>query len=268
MLTRPDQDVPLDGAPLVALRVALTLAAAALSYRFVETPLRRDGFGAVRNLLASIETRLGRPARLATGTAAAMCIGGLVVAVAVMPARPAAAPAVADTSTATAEDTRATSGPPLLFVGDSVMLVAAPELQATFGARATIDAAVGRRFPEGAEIVLGRLRSMPPETVVVVHLGNNYFIDPADLDAFLSRLADRPAVHLLTTRVPLTWQESVNTAVRGSPAQHPNVSVIDWHGASGEPGLLVDGAHTSPEGSRRYADLIARALEPSDPNGE
>lgn len=47
MVTRPDLDVPLHGAPLLALRAALTLTLAALSYRFVELPARRGAIGRV-----------------------------------------------------------------------------------------------------------------------------------------------------------------------------------------------------------------------------
>ena len=47
MVTRPDLDVPLHGAPLLALRAALTVTLAALSYRFVELPARRGAIGRV-----------------------------------------------------------------------------------------------------------------------------------------------------------------------------------------------------------------------------
>jgi peptidoglycan/LPS O-acetylase OafA/YrhL len=45
MITRPQLDVPIEGLPLLALRLALTLALADLSYRFVETPIRRGALG-------------------------------------------------------------------------------------------------------------------------------------------------------------------------------------------------------------------------------
>ncbi|MFP5320109.1 MAG: acyltransferase family protein [Acidimicrobiia bacterium] len=47
MVTRPHLDVPLHGAPLLALRAALTVTLAALSYRFVELPARRGAIGRV-----------------------------------------------------------------------------------------------------------------------------------------------------------------------------------------------------------------------------
>jgi peptidoglycan/LPS O-acetylase OafA/YrhL len=45
MVTRPGLDVPLDGWPLLALRFGLTLVLADLSYRYVETPVRKGALG-------------------------------------------------------------------------------------------------------------------------------------------------------------------------------------------------------------------------------
>jgi hypothetical protein len=45
MVTRPQLDVPFEGLQLLALRLALTLVLAELSYRYVETPVRRGALG-------------------------------------------------------------------------------------------------------------------------------------------------------------------------------------------------------------------------------
>ena len=45
MVTRPQLDVPFESLQLLALRLALTLVLAELSYRFVETPVRRGALG-------------------------------------------------------------------------------------------------------------------------------------------------------------------------------------------------------------------------------
>jgi peptidoglycan/LPS O-acetylase OafA/YrhL len=45
-VTRPDSDIPLRGLPLTILRMVLTFGAAELSYRYVETPLRKGALGA------------------------------------------------------------------------------------------------------------------------------------------------------------------------------------------------------------------------------
>src|SRR5829696_6330293 len=45
MVTRPELDVPLEGLPLLALRLGATVALAHLSYRYIETPVRRGALG-------------------------------------------------------------------------------------------------------------------------------------------------------------------------------------------------------------------------------
>ena len=50
-LTRPVADVPFDGAPLFALQVAITLALAEGSYRWVERPIREGALGRARERL-------------------------------------------------------------------------------------------------------------------------------------------------------------------------------------------------------------------------
>jgi len=51
MVTRPELDVPFGGLPLLALRLSITVLLADLSYRFVETPIRRGALGRAWNTL-------------------------------------------------------------------------------------------------------------------------------------------------------------------------------------------------------------------------
>ncbi len=267
-LTRPNDDVPLDGPVLIALQVALMLALAVLSYRFVEVPFRRHGFAGVRDALRAGDRSAGRRRiRVAAASGAGLALAALVLAVALVPAGTTSIPGLTAGASAAQPDPSTPPDPaaageerPLLFVGDSVMLGAGDGLRAQFGADAVIDAAAGRTFEQGAAVVRGHLRRMPDDTVPVIHLGNNSFIDPARLDALLGDLAARPRVLLLTVRVPLQWQDSVNEAVRAAPDTHPNVQVVDWHGDSGAPGLLVDGAHMNERGIRVYRETLAAAL--------
>jgi peptidoglycan/LPS O-acetylase OafA/YrhL len=45
MVTRPELDVPIEGLPLLAMRLTATVALAHLSYRYIETPVRRGVLG-------------------------------------------------------------------------------------------------------------------------------------------------------------------------------------------------------------------------------
>ena len=71
MVTRPHSDVPLTGIPLLVLRLALTLVAAALSYRFVEEPVRHGAlerwWGRFRTSSGETRRKLAAPLRARRG---------------------------------------------------------------------------------------------------------------------------------------------------------------------------------------------------------
>ena len=83
MVTRPGLDLPLDGLPLLALRLGLTVGIAELSFRFVEMPIRR---GAIQRYAARVKAASGarrKRLRLVAGTMLGATIAG-VVAVALL----------------------------------------------------------------------------------------------------------------------------------------------------------------------------------------
>jgi len=55
MLTRPEDDVSISGAPLVAIQIMLVVGISALSYRFVEQPIRRNGLTGLRRAFATFD---------------------------------------------------------------------------------------------------------------------------------------------------------------------------------------------------------------------
>ena len=57
MVTRPDLDVPIDGLPLLALRLSATVVLADLSYRYIETPIRRGALGRAWRTLREAQDR-------------------------------------------------------------------------------------------------------------------------------------------------------------------------------------------------------------------
>jgi len=100
MLTRPHSDVPLTGTPLLGLRMAITLALAAASYRWVEKPVRDGALGRAWADLRSGVTRRTRPSQTVTGWAlgSLLTVAALSTAVVVghpVPAAPFSAPAAA-----------------------------------------------------------------------------------------------------------------------------------------------------------------------------
>ena len=94
MVTRPGLDVPLDGAPLLALRLAVTLLLAHLSYRYVEQPVRHGALGQAWRAFRETDRPLRRGpglrwAAAATPVAALCVVIGVAVARAEAPEPPA-----------------------------------------------------------------------------------------------------------------------------------------------------------------------------------
>jgi peptidoglycan/LPS O-acetylase OafA/YrhL len=279
MLTRPNDDIPLDGAPLALLQIGLTIGIAALSYKYIETPIRRGGLRALRDGLRRDTAGFPRRARVAAASTCAVALVGVGIAVALLPRENPVIPGLPATANGSAR--QATLGPeakrpdgapaaaaakpvqdyePVLAVGDSVMLGAARTLLPALGRGAVVDAAVSRQFSKGVEEVMAGVKSMKPRTVVI-HLGNNGYIQFEDLAGLLDRLKRVPRVVLVNTRVPLRWETSVNEALDYADRHWKNVVLVDWHAITERrPDVLVDGAHMKPDGARLYARAIAKAV--------
>ena len=223
MLTRPDEDIPLDGAPLATIQIGLTIGIAALSYKYIETPIRRGGLRALREGLRRDSAGFPRRARVAAASTCAVALVAVGIAVALLPRENPVIPGLP--ATANGSERQATLGPqvtrpdgarpaaaakpiqdyePVLAVGDSVMLGASRTLLPALGRGAVVDAAVSRQFSKGAEEVMAGVRSVKPRTVVI-HLGNNGYIQFEDLAGLLDRLKRVPRVVLVHTRVELQW---------------------------------------------------------------
>lgn len=117
MLSRPQLDVPLDGLPLLLGRLVVTVVLADLSYRFVETPIRRGAlgrtFGALREARGTRRWEIG--ARVA-GTAVPVLVGCVALGLAVAHAQPPKPPSYLSTAavhTETPTDKQATAQAPI-----------------------------------------------------------------------------------------------------------------------------------------------------------
>ena len=168
----------------------------------------------------------------------------------------------------------ATAAPPVpalpaavTAIGDSIMVSAAGALHARLGTNGYIDAHQNRRFPEAAGIVRRMREQGTLAPVVVVHLGNNGLMKPADLDALVQELPPTATLLLVNLRVHTSWEGDVNRLLAEAADRHPMVTLVDWHGESEghRDWFQSDGTHfrtTSGPGANAYADLIARSVPP------
>ena len=148
----------------------------------------------------------------------------------------------------------------VLAIGDSVMLGAAPEM-AKYGI--TVDAKKSRPFKVALEIIMYVKATGALGDNVIIHLGTNSATKAETMDAIFGALSGVKKVIVLTNAVPgHDWEEGNNTLIRALPDKYPNVTVLDWK-------LLVDphpewvyddGTHLRPKGQIAYTEAIMKAL--------
>jgi peptidoglycan/LPS O-acetylase OafA/YrhL len=270
--------------------MAITVFVTELSYRFVETPVRKGNFSRWLRTWRGAETTERRRHRrnmvVAMVIVAAFPVFAIVnlstaklkldaisqslvdaeEATTDLLTEPAATtqPVTTDPQSSTSIVAAPTTLPAVridvLAIGDSVMLGAAPELS-KYGI--TVDAKKSRPFKAALEIVnyVKSIGALGDE--VVIHLGTNSGTTADTMDAIFTALADVDRVVVLTNAVPNhKWEEGNNTLIRALPDKFPNVTVVDWK-------LLVDpnpdwvyddGTHLRPRGQVAYTEAIMAAL--------
>jgi peptidoglycan/LPS O-acetylase OafA/YrhL len=265
-LTRPGVDVSWTGAKLVAAQAALTVVAAALSYRFVEQPIRT---GRAQKRLAEFGTRRRREIVMAGAVA-------LVGAFAVLFVAPSATVAQASSGPQPHHHHHHKKPPPkkhhrkpkshhlppgrYLAMGDSVMLGCSSELEASLRYRVRVDAAVSRQIDDTiAE--LDRIRHKwgnLPKTVII-QVGNNGPLYYADLVRLKTALRGVPDIVVVNVRNATSWQDESNRAIAQWLQGWHVAHLADWYHHSTDK-MLSDGTHPWPYACVTYARLIATTL--------
>lgn len=253
-----------------AAALIVTVAAAALSYRFVETPIRRKGF---RGAVTALGTR--RPViRIAAGAAALALLGtvGLTgLAVVNAPGQGVAEQAVEQGEELLARPGYAVAprrpqplptGDQILAIGDSVMLAAAPELQQAFPGIA-IDASVSRQMFESEDIVGAIIAAGGMRPILVIGLGTNGWIKEQTLEDLRAMIGPKTMMILVNVQAPREWVPDVNATLADFAQRNRDVELANWHDAI-QPQIDVladDQVHPGPTGARIYAAALADALQ-------
>ncbi len=149
---------------------------------------------------------------------------------------------------------------PMLAIGESVMLGAAPQLQA---GGFSVNASESRQGKETATVI-GQLRAAGQiGQVIVIQVGTNGPVSQETYDEIMSFLpaAEVPTVRFLTVHAPgKAWIEGNNALIWGLKGRYPNVDVLDWDGlvTSGQvPGMSGDGIHLrTGTGKQFYANYV------------
>lgn len=264
------------------LQLAIVVACAECSYRFIETPFRKGAFGRFVAGLRSGETTpaLWTRQHLAIVVPAALVLIFAVGGCALVPDTSAlsgeGAEVLNDTSKKSAEPTEQQAadktdadndGFPdgaydLLMIGDSVSLRTVNSFDGVFP-HSHIDAAKGRQFTEGQQTFGGYLSQNLAGKIVVFALGTNGLVTDDQIDALMGDVGDKRIAVFITTRSPQPWVGATNKAISDAASRYKNVRVIDWYGYSANRNDLFDGdgTHLSTTGVTEYLDLIHDAVK-------
>jgi peptidoglycan/LPS O-acetylase OafA/YrhL len=272
MVLRPGIDLDAEGWPVQVLRFALTFAAAELSYRFVEMPIRHGALGrawarwretgrqghALRAGIAGVSVAavvlaLGVGLSSAKQPTLADELGGITSVGDTITPSPSASGGRAKPSTSSsssAKPSKSATPPaappvlpptadatklPIMAVGDSVMLAANSGLKKQFPG-ILVDAHVSRSPADIFLRIKQRAAADGLRPVVVIGAGTNGPIQSADLTAILTFLKDRSVVVLVTCRADRAWIAQSNAAIAAAYQQFGpgkgNVRIADWQSFS------------------------------------
>jgi hypothetical protein len=250
------------------LAMAITLPLTELSYRFVETPIRK---GALGRMVASARRRpqyivagVSVVAMLGVGVvsiagASPQCVGAVACSLAV-DTDPATTPLPTTPGATTALTTTTIPPEPAKYVaiGESVMVGARNQLT---GAGVVVQARENRG-PDGvrnAILQLISLGQLGKGSSLVIQVGTNAPVSDSQFANIIQQIPpDVKAVWFMTLRANVKWVPENNARILALPSKYPNVQVIDWAAESQNIQLCADGIHVtcSIQAKDFYANLI------------
>jgi len=282
------------------LSLGLSIAAAAASYRWIETPIRQGGWLALfrrrqanNGPVTPIWARLGR--HIALGIAMAVSLSSLAACLIVAPAQTQAqilieqgeqslqddtstdddqtpagiSPTPDQSSTSSASERPIETGLPMpagkqIFgLGDSVMLGCAPDLKKQFPG-ISIDAQVSRSFIRGISILQTMKKQHKLRPVILVGLLTNGPVSTQQMQQMLDLVGPDVTLVFITGHAARSWiKPTNNNAVKFARAHSDNVLIADWDSAIGKhrSWLASDGVHPQPVGRPVYVTAIVNALQ-------
>ena len=265
---------------LVPVAVPVTLALAALSWRYLELPFHR--LGARATLRRGIEVLRGRRVvELAgLGVAVALLVSSLGAGVrnsrdhselqqqldvgeAAIAAHQAAAP-VAPRPRPTRDPWQAPAprnGRDVTVIGDSVTVAAAPALYRRMR-HVDIEARVGMQMAELKRKITKLRRAGTLRPIVVVALGTNGDFAPRELAEALDAAGPGHRFVLVTASGPRPWIRPANAKLRQYAVHHRDARLADWNALRAKvEDFAADRVHPGPQGGTVLAKLVASTVE-------
>ncbi|MFZ9226505.1 MAG: acyltransferase family protein [Candidatus Nanopelagicaceae bacterium] len=266
-LTRPSLDLVGDDWALYSLRVLIVFALADISYRYIETPVRRGSFELwlrgmkYRTRAVRIRQKLSSLLAVVLTLAAT----SLVSINAMERADEIAAEerrAQQEAALGSNDDVVTDSATPGLWVtGDSVIL-GIRNVLASFEKIELINARVGRQIGELIEVAKTDQKFVADSTVIL-NMGNNNRLVESDITSLMEIVKNQPRIIIVNTAVPRSWRDENNALIAKVAANYSNTTVVDWNAIStNHPEYFAsDGVHLNPPGVNAYVAAILEELK-------
>ena len=250
-----------------AVAMAITLPITELSYRFVETPIRKGRLGEwwrgrhdIRRhsrpaspldsrrpiyALSAVVVALVGFSVFSIATADNRCVGDVECTLqqGAESATTTVAPSTTVpgvTATPSTDAAGNTVDPPTTVQATTTTTAPPPPMSAygesvMLGAKSqleaggfVVDAAENRQAKDMvAEIQAAQVAGRLGQ-VVVVQTGTNGTVTDAEIEAIIAAMPADTRLYFLTVKANVPWIEGNNAKIRAIPATHPNVGIIDW----------------------------------------
>ncbi len=294
-LTTPVTEIGQPSLLRAFFQVTATFIIAELSFRFVETPIRKKGFIAYmkgfkhKNYAVIKNKPIGLWAAI---SALVLSIGIFAIGMSgILPIKTQAERTVTEVKTSTnnekteskheekqpntqqkpeqkEEPKKATTPIPpkkytytqTLALGDSIMIDIEPYLKEAIP-NVTIDGKIGRQLVDAIDVSYSYKKFNTKGSAVLIELGTNGPFTEAQLNKLLDRF-NQADVYLVNTRVPRGWESEVNQSIQNASSRE-NVTVIDWYSVAVNHNNYFgsDGVHLTKSGSQAYVNLALNAMK-------
>lgn len=249
----------------IIFQIAATLIISALSYRYVETPIRT---GQVKFTLTAFKKLPIFQQRIVLGSSAVLVALFIGIGVTFVAKTTVSVTTKAPLTIETINEIEFNHEPiiepepapnlkTITVIGDSILHDVAPFFKNHYP-EAVIDYRVGRQMAEVPEVIQQLESSGQLGENVIIQLGTNGPFVKTDLINVIKSLENKK-VYLVNCRVPRAWESTVNRTLEEVVKSMPNTVLVDWYSAStGHPEFFAnDGVHLTRVGGETYANLIA-----------
>ncbi|MCO7126037.1 acetyltransferase [Sporolactobacillus shoreicorticis] len=153
---------------------------------------------------------------------------------------------------------------PVVAIGDSVLIDLKPYISASMP-HVTIDGKIGRHMTDALPIVQHLKREGKLSHVVIIELGTNGPFSMQDIQRVIRKVGHNHLIILVNTRVPRSWQFSVNQSLAQIAFHYSNVKLADWYTLSADHWdyFTPDQVHLTSNGARAMTNLLIKTLSHS-----